>query len=35
MSELPTVGLDPDWIAQHVVVEGARPRRAEFEGFIE
>ena len=32
--DLPTVGLDPDWIAAHVVVDGHRPRRAEFAGFI-
>ena len=32
--ELPTVGLDPEWIAQHVVVDGAHPASAEFGGFI-
>ena len=33
MSELPTVGLDPEWIAEHIMVDGARPRAAEFAGF--
>lgn len=34
MSELPTVGLDPAWIAEHVVIDGERPVLAEFAGFI-
>lgn len=32
--DVPTVGLDPAWIAEHVVVDGRRPRAAEFAGFI-
>ena len=29
-----SVGLDPEWIAANVVIDGVRPQRAEFAGFI-
>ncbi|MEZ5376906.1 MAG: phosphotransferase [Acidimicrobiales bacterium] len=29
-----TVGLDPEWIAEHSAIDGRRPRRAEFAGFV-
>ncbi len=29
-----TIGLDPDWIAEHAVIDGRRARSAEFAGFV-
>lgn len=34
MGEHDSIGLDPDWVAPQVVVEGRRPNGAEFAGFI-
>ncbi len=32
--ELPTVGLDPTWLVEHLSIDGAQPIAAELAGFI-